>query len=435
MPTQKEFFDSALPRPEGLRWLYVDFNSYFASVEQQLQPRLRGRPVIVVPVDTDYTSAIAASYEAKAFGVRTGTPVHEAKRMCPGLVCVLAQHDQYVDFHQRILRELDNHIPVTAVCSIDEMACRLLGRETEPARAQEIARGIKAGLAKNVGAHVRCSIGFASNRYLAKVATDMQKPDGMVTLFPEDLPGRLLDLKLRDLPGIGYNMEKRLNIAGIWDVATLFNYAPRHLRAVWGSIWGEKMWYYLRGYDIPEVETTRSSIGHSHVLAPELRPPEEAFQVARRLTMKCAARLRRMGYSAGVLTLSIRLEEGPHLGLEAHCQSAQDSFTFLRMLDDMWRGLMHELKGRRGIRIKKVSVTLLKLGEAGVHQTDLFDRLTAETIAVREKCEKISAAVDKLNKRFGRDTVLHGMTPQQGKGFSGTKIAFTRIPDVDEFLE
>ena len=97
--------------PAPLRWLYVDFNSYFASVEQQLRPQLRGRPVAVVPVETDSTCAIAASYEAKAFGIKTGTPIYEAKKRCPDLVCVLADHSRYVDFHQRILEEVDRHIP------------------------------------------------------------------------------------------------------------------------------------------------------------------------------------------------------------------------------------------------------------------------------------------------------------------------------------
>lgn len=113
---------SPLTLSSTLRWLYVDFNSYFASVEQQLNPSLRGRPVAVVPVETDYTSAIAASYEAKAFGIRTGTPIHEARQMCPELICVLGQHDKYIEFHEKILKEIDNHIPVSAVCSINEVA-------------------------------------------------------------------------------------------------------------------------------------------------------------------------------------------------------------------------------------------------------------------------------------------------------------------------
>src|ERR1700723_838578 len=113
----------------SLRWLYVDFNSYFASVEQQMRPELRGKPIAVVPVETDSTCAIAASYEAKAFGVKTGTMIYAAKKMCPGLICVMAGHEHYVEFHERILDEIDHLIPVTAVCSIDEMACSLMNNE------------------------------------------------------------------------------------------------------------------------------------------------------------------------------------------------------------------------------------------------------------------------------------------------------------------
>jgi DNA polymerase-4 len=157
----------------SLRWLYVDFNSYFASVEQQLRPELRGKPVAVVAVETDSTSAIAASYEAKAFGVKTGTLIHEARNLCPGLICVLARHERYVEFHHRLIEEIERHIPVTAVCSIDEMACRLMDNEISVERSTEIARSIKAGIAKNIGGHLRCSIGVAPNRYLAKVGTEL----------------------------------------------------------------------------------------------------------------------------------------------------------------------------------------------------------------------------------------------------------------------
>src|SRR6202161_3627974 len=191
-----------------LRWLYVDFNSYFASVEQQLRAELRGKPIAVVPVETDSTCAIAASYEAKAFGVKTGTPIYEAKRLCPGLTCVLARHERYVEFHHCLIEEIERHIPVTAVCSIDEVACRLMDNEISVERSTEIARSVKSGIAKTIGSYVRCSIGIAPNRYLAKVGTELQKPDGLVELRPENLPKGLFGLKLRDLPGIGANIER-----------------------------------------------------------------------------------------------------------------------------------------------------------------------------------------------------------------------------------
>lgn len=426
------------PAPD-LRWLYIDFNSYFASVEQQLRPNLRGRPVAVVPVETDATCAIAASYEAKAYGIKTGTPIYEARKMCPDLVCVLARHELYVEFHERILTEIDHHIPVSKVCSIDEMACALMKNERSMQRVAEIADSIKAGLAKNIGEYVRCSIGAAPSKYLAKIATDLKKPDGFTILQAADLPQSLTVLSLRDLPGIGANMEKRLLAAGINDMHGLLRLSPRHLRAVWGSIWGEKMWYYLRGYDLPDPETERRSVGHSHVLAPELRPASQAALVARRLVMKAAARLRRIGYHAGGLVLSVRVENGSRLAFEAPCHAAQDSFTFLQLLDGMWEEMLrHAPQPSSRLRLKKVSVVLQALVEGAQvnRQGDLFaPTASQEQKKKSEKNDKISNAIDEINRKFGRDSVLLGMTAGQGRGFTGTKIAFTRIPDAEEFWE
>ncbi|HRJ65615.1 MAG TPA: DNA polymerase, partial [Alphaproteobacteria bacterium] len=145
----------------GLRWLYVDFNSYFASVEQQLRPELRGKPIIVTPLASDATCAIAASYEAKAFGIKTGTPVYEAKKMCPGLICVSGNHETYVAFHHRLIDEIERHIPVTDVCSIDEMACRLMDNETDPVFLRDLAARIKKGIAENIGALGRQALGLS----------------------------------------------------------------------------------------------------------------------------------------------------------------------------------------------------------------------------------------------------------------------------------
>jgi len=426
------FLNSALRPTSTLRWLYVDFNSYFASVEQQLRPELRGKPVAVMPVETDSTCAIAASYEAKAFGIKTGTPIYEARKMCPGLICVLAQHERYVEYHHRILEEVDHHIPVTLVCSIDEVACRLMDNETSVERITQIAHSIKRGLAQNIGEYVKCSIGIAPNRYLAKVATDLKKPDGLTFISAQDLPNKLYTLKLRDLPGIGYNMEKRLLLAGIGDMPTLWSLDSQRMRKVWGSVWGEKMWYFLRGYELPDEETTRSTIGHSHVMAPELRDPVKAKYVAKRLTMKAASRLRRMGYYASCFSLSARIENGPRLEDGERCYRAQDSMTFLHLLDTAWDKIMRQA---RGARIKKVSIALHGLTAATDLQPELFSELPDVDLKERIKSEKMSEALDKINHRFGRDSMLVGMLPSQGKSFSGTKIAFTRIPDVEEFLE
>lgn len=421
--------------PSPLKWLYLDFNSYFASVEQQLQPHLRGKPVAVVPVDTDSTCAIAASYEAKAFGVKTGTPIWEARQKCPGLICVLAKHEAYVEYHHRAIEEIGRHIPVTDVCSIDEMASKLMRNEAGAVAARQIAIAIKTGLADNLGPYVRCSIGIAANRYLAKVATDIEKPNGLTILMPGDVERRLMELKPRDLPGIGANIERRLQLAGVFTMADLWALDRRAMRNTWGSIMGERMWYLLRGHDLPDLETKRSSLGHSHVLEPALRPPTLAINVARRLTLKACSRMRRMGYHATVFGFSARLEDGRRVHAEARCLPAQDSKTFLDMLLSFWS---NHIPKKRGVLVKKLSVVLHGLVEDRLVQPDLFPpSTTPQSLVVPDngRWNRLSHALDRINHRFGRDSALIGMLPSQGRGFSGTKIAFTRIPDREEFLE
>src|ERR1700677_2013141 len=182
-----------------MRALFVDFNSYFASVEQQDQPALRGRPVVVVPVMTDSTCCIAASYEAKRFGIKTGTRVGDARKVCPGLIVIEGRFDLYVEYHHKLVAAVDSCLPVSEVHSIDEMCCALRGPWCAPDKALATAREIKARIAATVGPFMRCSIGIAPNPFLAKTATDMQKPDGLVMLGEENLTQKLFEMKLRDL--------------------------------------------------------------------------------------------------------------------------------------------------------------------------------------------------------------------------------------------
>ncbi len=412
------------------RWLYIDFNSFFASVEQQLNPALRGKPIAVVPVQSDATCAIAASYEAKAFGIRTGTPIYEAKKLCPELICVLAQHESYVDFHQRILIEIDRHIPIAKVCSIDEAACELMSNESSFEQVSAIARKIKEGLALRIGQSMTCSIGVAPNRYLAKVAADMQKPNGLTFISETDLPHKLYALELRDLPGIGAQMEQKLKRCGIWTMEQLCSLDLQAMRKVWGSVLGDRMWLQLRGTHVPDLETQRVSLGHSHVLAPELRDQDLARHVAIRLTLKAASRLRRSNLYAKVMCLKIRAESDLSYETSRKFALASDNLTFLHSLDLMW----NELIQRAGTtRIKKIAVTLLQLSEECAMQPGLFDELLRQE--AHDKADRMSTAMDAINHRYGRDSILLGLLPKQGKSFSGTKIAFTRVPELEEFLD
>ena len=277
----------------ALNWLFVDLNSYFASCEQEARPELRGRPVGVVPMMADTTCCIAASYEAKAFGVKTGTIVADAKRMCPEIVLVEARHELYTEFHHRIVEAVESCVPVTAVCSIDEMACRLLGRERPLLAAIDLGLKVKRTICERVGTMLRSSVGLATNRYLAKIASDMEKPDGLVALPLDVLPEALRQLTLRDLPGIGARTEKRLNEKGLHTMSDLLALDCEQTGELWGSVWGQRLWHWLRGEDFEMAELEhQKSISHSHVLAPEMRTPEKAWAVAHKLIHKAAMRLR-----------------------------------------------------------------------------------------------------------------------------------------------
>lgn len=281
-------YNSLITKPKELNWLYLDLNSYFATIEQQLDKNIRNKPVIVVPVLSDYTCAIAASYEAKKHGIKTGTNVKAAREVCPDLVCILARHDVYVEYHHKILDEVNKHLYIDYVLSIDECACRLTGLQKSTKESITIAQNIKDGIRKNVGEYISCSVGIAPNRFLAKIATEMKKPDGLVVIRPEDIPEKLFGLKLRDIPGIGGKTSKRLAGFGINSIEKLYRFDAKTLRKMWGSIVGERLWYLLRGIELKEIESKKSSIGRSRVLAPEMRDINGAKEVYIELALKAA---------------------------------------------------------------------------------------------------------------------------------------------------
>lgn len=418
-----------------LRWLYLDLNSYFASVEQELDPSLRGRPVVVAPVDTDSTSAIAASYEAKAYGIKTGTKIWEARALCRELIVVPGRHEEYVRFHHRIVAEVGRHVPVFAVCSIDEVACRLLDNENGLAAVGALAARIKAGIRANVGGCLTSSIGVAPNRLLAKMAADMMKPDGLTVLEAGDIAARLRTLPLRDIPGVGKQMEVRLAARGVVSMARLLDLDARAARAAWGSVWGERMYWLLRGHDLPEAETMSRSIGHSHVLGPDKRALPAARLVTRRLVAKAATRLRRAGKRTARLGLSVKAESG---GLEngggrwkgeVKLAAVMDTPALLAALERLWGRMVGEFGSQR---LLQVGVVLSELSDADAVQGGLFE---AVDVKAQARAQALSEAMDRVNARFGRDAVTLGHDRLGAVKSSGPRIAFTRIPEMAEFRE
>src|SRR5579859_1015315 len=419
---------------EQVNWLFLDMNSYFASVEQEVQPHLRGKPTAVVTVDADSTVCIAASYEAKAYGVSTGTALGEARRKCPDLNVVVARHEIYVDYHKKIQKAVEeNCLHVSKIISIDEMECRLRGRDTQIANAQELARQVKQAI-RSVGKTLRCSIGLAPNRFLAKVGSNMKKPDGLVTITQSQLPEVLFSMKLRDLPGIGHNMEQRLLKQGVQTMEQLWRLDMDQMTQLWGGVLGTRFWLKLRGVDFDEHENSTSSISHQHVLPPELRTREQAAAVGKKLLHKAALRLRQAKLwtnGMAIFVVFAKPKDGDKKGQNGYWlhhdrpvweaglrfPSCQDTITLVNLFHDAW-------KSCPAFRPVMISVALLDLVPENMRNLTLFDEMYGA-----EKFDRLTQAMDALNAKYGSTTLYLGGIHNVREA-APPRIAFKSIPDM-----
>lgn len=450
-----------------LRCLFIDMNAFFASVEQQDDPSLRGKPVGVIPTQAETTCCIAASYEAKKFGIKTGTAVWEARKLSGGtIIFKIADHQRYVLAHNQIVDAVRSIIPVERIISIDEMTCRLVGDQRQLGQAFEIAHRVKAAIKERAGECLNCSIGIAPNEMLAKVASDLEKPNGLTLFASEDLPSVLHPLKLDDFPGIGPRMVRRFNLHGVFTVRQLCEMSARSLSDVWGSkVIGGRWFRLLRGQDVAYEPTRRQTVSHSHILPPNLRNEAGAFGVLVRLTHKAAARLRKLEHWTGAVSVDVSfqdhpsslLPDGPTTAYEAkpqvltlpdgldpnwkleepesdkptpklrrwrsqqrwgagcHLPLCQDTPTILRAVENLWE------QHPPGIPFK-----------VGMVLTDLRQHRSATPSLFEEdrKATDLSYAMDEVNKEFGA-SVIHFGTMHGMKDTAPTRIAFTQIPDFD----
>lgn len=423
-------------KPETIEHLYLDFDSFFASCEQQRRPELRGRPVGITPTtgnsEMGSGAVIAASKEAKRAGVRNVMNRREALKVCPDLVLVPQDPAFYREMHHGAQASIKTVLPIAKVMSIDELSCELRPHNIDDPLGT--AARIKQALAEGIGPYITASIGFAPNSHLAKMACKLDKPDGATIWRPEDLPQAMLHIPLGGVPGIGKGMTARLENAGITDMAGLLATEPKQLRRIWGSVAGERFWYAMQGHEVITQKSQRSMIGHSRVLPGKWRGLREPYGCIRMLLTKAARRLRRENFYANTLHVSVNIrlrpgEEPRRWSDSTELHSANDDRTCLKALDRLWQPLAAKLDRVPFVNVANVMVSFSGLVLEGERQLDLWVGDDPD----RQRWEQVTRTIDQVNEAANRSLITVGPWSPPPGGNAGGKIAFTRVPQAEDF--
>lgn len=288
--------------------LHIDMNSYFASVEQQANPWLRGKPVGVVATMSPNGCVIASSIEAKARGIKTGVRVREARAIDPQVILIPNDSAKYRSCTEGIMRVLYRYTEDIEIYSIDEAFLDLTGWVSSFSQAAIIATDIRQRIQAEVGEWLKCSIGIAPTRWLAKFAGDTAPKGQTLIVHPGNFATTIDPRRLTDAWGIAHRMEARLQRLNLYTLGDLRRASPTNLMQVFG-VMGYQLWANVNGIELAGLTTPRlpKSIGHSHVFARKATTMAYPKAILAKLCEKSGRRLRRLNLEARGVWLSFGL--------------------------------------------------------------------------------------------------------------------------------
>lgn len=393
--------------------MHIDLNSCFATVEQQARPLLRGRPIGITNRKTEYTCVVAASIEAKARGVKVGMSLHDAKLICPDILCVETDPPKYHYVYQILVNIMSSYSPNVTMKSIDEGIIDFSGttKFINKKSLTEIGQEIKQRLRNDVGSWMRCNIGIAPNRFLAKLAANLHKPDGLDIIDHTNLRDVLAKLELTDLHGIAERNQARLNAAGIMTPLQFLD-APADIlrKRVFKSICGEDWYQRLRGYEVDNHEWATKTVGRQFVLD-EMQPTDEL--VRSRLAYLCettAVKLRYKGLSARGIYVYVRYTSGDYWYERKMFKSC-----FFSNSEIVRRATLLFNRRPRGTYEREIGISCYALEPSTMNQVSLLEEINKEVW--------LTQAVDQINSQFGEFTITFA-TSLPAKGTVKQKIPF-----------
>lgn len=270
--------------------MHIDLNSCFATIEQQANTLLRGKPIAVAAYTTPNGCILAPSVEAKKLGIKCGMRVREGRQLCPNLIVLPPDPRKYRFINRKLLQLFRAYTPTVEVKSIDEMNLDFGHTLAYKRGLHTVGQEIKAAIRRDVGEWMTVSIGIATNRFLAKLAANLHKPDGLDEINAANLRPVLARMDLTDLFGIKEQNKKRLLRVGICTPLNMLDASPQTLLAAFESIIGYYWHLRLRGWEIDDVDFGRKSIGHSHALKNQRAGPVEVTRLLCKLTEKVGDR-------------------------------------------------------------------------------------------------------------------------------------------------
>jgi DNA polymerase-4 len=398
--------------------MHVDLNSCFATIEQQANPLFRGKPLVVAAYNSPNGCVVAPSIEAKRYGIKTGMPVRDAKLLYPNVIVRTPDPSKYRAVHLQFRKIFKDYSPDVSPKSIDEAVIDFsdtyaLYNRTLP----DIGREIKRRFRKEIGEWMTCSIGIGTNRFLAKLAASLKKPDGLTVIDHTNVLDVYQNLTLLDLNGINTKNKARLNAAGIFTPMEFF-YASVDIlkKQVFQSILGYYWYLRLRGYEIDQVDFERKSFGNMYALKHQTNDPRELARLLMKLCEKTGRRMRRAKYSGQGVSVACVYTDFSfwHTSRKVAVPVYTTREIYLKAL---W---LLNMSGYPK-RVRNLAVSVYDLIPARSEQLEMFS----------SKSRAVAEAMDEIDNKYGEFVI----TPALMMGMDETiidRIAFGGVKELEE---
>lgn len=399
--------------------MHLDLNSCFATIEQQANPLLRGKPIAVAAYATPSGCILAPSVEAKKLGIKTGMRVKDGKILCPKLIVLAPDPWKYRNIHLQLRKLLQDYTNSLTPKSIDEFVLNLEGYPAFDRGLPAVAQEIKQRIKTEIGEWLTISVGIAPNRFLAKLGAGLHKPDGLDEINFKNFWQTFGQLSLMDLPGIKAKNTIRLNNFGIYTVQDFYQAPVWKLKAAFSSVVGYYWYLRLRGWEIDDVTFARRSYGNSFALPKPLVTVAELAPILQKLVEKMGARLRKAGFWTRGVHLAISFRDGSfwHQGLSLP-NLIFDSRDIYKIA---FKILLH-CPYKKPVR--DLAVSCFNIEKAQDIQMGLFEDVPKKVSLVK--------AVDEINERWGHFVITPARMIGTGKVVID-RIAFGGVKELEEF--